>query len=78
MKSNLRQNVYLPGIDKDAENHCKTCFGCQLVSSPNRPEEITRAELPNGPWKHLTIDWLGPLNSKDHNLGSCGLLLAIY
>ena len=68
MKQNLRQHVYWPNIDKDVEKHCKTCYGCQLVSMPSKPEEMTRTELPNAPWQFLAIDWLGPLDSKDYIL----------
>ena len=31
MKSRLRSKVWWPGIDKQIEMHCKSCYGCQLV-----------------------------------------------
>ena len=34
MKQRLRSKVWWPGIDREAEKFCKTCHGCQLVSSP--------------------------------------------
>ena len=48
-------------MEKDAEKHCKTCYGCQLVSRPSPPEPIRSTALPTGPWRDLAIDLLGPL-----------------
>ena len=61
MKRRLRTVVYWPGMDKEIENICKTCFGCQMVSQPSKPEPMMRTELPSGPWEHLSGDLLGPL-----------------
>ena len=44
MKHNLRTKVWWPGIDKDAEKFCKSCYGCQLVSNPLRPEPMIRTQ----------------------------------
>ena len=48
-------------MEKDAEKHCKTCYGCQLVSRPTPPGPIRTTPLPSGPWRHLAVDLLGPL-----------------
>ena len=32
MKKVLRTKVWWPGIDKDVEKFCKSCYGCHLVS----------------------------------------------
>ena len=50
MKQRLRSKVWWPGIDRQAERFCKTCHGCQLVSSPVNPEPIKSTPLPRGPW----------------------------
>ena len=63
MKQRLRSKVWWPGIDREAEKFCKTCHGCQLVSSPANPERIKSTPLPSGPWQHLAINLLGPLPS---------------
>ena len=63
MKQRLRSKVWWPGIDREAEKFCKTCHGCQLVSSPANPEPIKSTPLPSGPWQDLAIDLLGPLPS---------------
>ena len=65
MKQRLQSKVWWPGIDKEAERFCKTCFGCQLVSSPSHPEPIKSTPLPQGPWQDLALDLLGPLPSGD-------------
>ena len=65
MKQRLRSKVWWPGIDRQAERFCKTCHGCQLVSSPVNPEPIRSTPLPRGPWQDLAIDLLGPLPSGD-------------
>lgn len=48
-------------MEKDAEKHCKTCYGCQLVTRPSSPEPIRTTTLPTGPWRDLAVDLLGPL-----------------
>ena len=63
MKQRLRSKVWWPGIDREAEKFCKTCHGCQLVSSPANPEPIKSTPLPSGLWQHLAVDLLGPLPS---------------
>ena len=65
MKQRLRSKEWWPGIDREAERFCKTCHGCQLVSSPSKPESIKSTPLPSGPWQDLAIDLLGPLPSGD-------------
>ena len=65
MKQRLQSKVWWPGVDKEAEKFCKTCFGCQLVSSPAHPEPIKSTPLPQGPWQDFALDLLGPLPSGD-------------
>ena len=48
-------------MEKDAEKHCKTCYGCQLVSRPIPPEPIRSTALPTGPCRDLAINLLGAL-----------------
>ena len=65
MKQCLRYKVWWLGIDRNSENICRECYGCQLVAQPTRPEPIKRTEFPNAPWQHLACDLLGPLPSAD-------------
>lgn len=60
-KQHLRTKVWWPGVDKAAERHCKLCHGCQIVARPDPPEPLKPTPLPNGPWRDVAIDLLGPL-----------------
>ena len=57
-KQKLRSKVWWPGMERDADKNCKTCYGCQLVSCPTPPEPIRTTTLPTGPWRDLAIDLL--------------------
>ena len=46
MKQSLRTRVWWPGMDQHAQDICKSCYGCQLVSKPSQPEPMTPMELP--------------------------------
>ena len=48
-------------MDKQAEQRCKTCIGCQAVSLPSAPPPVKSTPLPEAPWEHLATDLLGPL-----------------
>ncbi|XP_062698772.1 uncharacterized protein K02A2.6-like isoform X1 [Aedes albopictus] len=61
MKRRLRDRVWWPGMDRDTEKRVRTCEGCRLVSMPNKPEPMSRREMPAKPWIELAIDFLGPL-----------------
>ncbi|KAJ8372789.1 hypothetical protein AAFF_G00277320 [Aldrovandia affinis] len=50
-------------MDRAAEKHCKECHGCQIVSRPDPPELLRPTPLPDGPWRDLAVDLLGPLPS---------------
>ncbi|KAJ8410529.1 hypothetical protein AAFF_G00194330 [Aldrovandia affinis] len=62
-KQHLRTKVWWPGMDRAAEKHCKECHGCQIVSRPDPPELLRPTPLPDGPWRDLAVDLLGPLPS---------------
>ncbi|KAJ8366663.1 hypothetical protein AAFF_G00345590 [Aldrovandia affinis] len=59
-KQHLRTKVWWPGMDRAAEKHCKECHGCQIVSRPDPPELLRPTPLPDGPWRDLAVDLLGP------------------
>ena len=60
-KQRLRTKVWWAGIDKQVENRCKTCHGCQLVGLPIPPEPLRHTEFPSQPWIDLAADLMGPL-----------------
>ena len=59
-KQRLRTKVWWAGIDKQVENRCKTCHGCQLVGLPT--------EFPSQPWIDLAVDLMRPLPSGEYVL----------
>lgn len=62
-KQHLRTKVWWPGIDRAAEKHCRACHGCQIVAKPDPPEPLRPTPLPDGPWRDVAVDILGPLPS---------------
>ena len=67
-KQRLRTKVWWPGIDRQAEQRCRTCHGCQLVGKPLPPEPLKRTDLPAQPWQDLAADLLGPLPTGEYLL----------
>lgn len=67
MKRRLRQKVWWPSVDKQAEECVKRCKECTLVSSLGPPEPLKRTRMPDKPWNDIAIDFMGPLPSS-HNL----------
>lgn len=65
MKQRLRAKVWWPKIDAEAEAYVKKCHECTMVAAPQPPEPMKRKQLPEGPWKDIAIDFLGPLPSGD-------------
>ena len=62
-KQNLRSKVWWPAMDKAEEKFCKSCHECQLVAHPDPTKPLTSTTFPEGPWKDLAVDLLGPLPS---------------
>lgn len=48
-------------MDKDTERHVRSCYRCQLVMRPDKPEPLRMTQLPETPWQDLATDILGPL-----------------
>ena len=65
-KQSLRSKVWWPGMDAEAENIVKTCRPCQLVTPAYHDEPIQSTSLPDGPWKELAADFMGPLPNGDY------------
>lgn len=77
MKRNLRSKVWWPGMDKDVEKECRTCYECQLVSIPAKPEPMHRTQLPSAPWEHLAAVFFGSITFGRFVVCSCWLLFPI-
>lgn len=67
-KQRLREKVWWPSIDRDAEHLVRNCHACQLVGSKPKPEPVTRTPLPDGPWQELGIDLCGPFPTGENLL----------
>ncbi|XP_033109336.1 uncharacterized protein K02A2.6-like [Anneissia japonica] len=55
-------------MDKDVEEFVKKCPGCQLVGQAEPPEPLMSTELPDGLWRSVGVDFLGPLPTGDYIL----------
>ena len=60
-KQRVRSKVWWPGIDREVEQRCKVCHGCQIVSGKPCPEPMKRTVLSEEPWQDVAADLLGPL-----------------
>ncbi|PFX17850.1 Transposon Ty3-G Gag-Pol polyprotein [Stylophora pistillata] len=67
-KQRLRTKVWWAGIDKQVENRCNTCHGCQLVGLPTPPEPLRHTQFPSQPWIDLAADLVAPLPSGEYVL----------
>lgn len=63
MKRRLRQKVWWPLMDKHVEGTVKQCKQCILVSSLGPPEPVKSTRMPEKPWVHIAVDFMGPLPS---------------
>lgn len=68
MKSRLRDKCWWPNMDKQIIKTCETCEGCRLVHSADPPAPMSRRSMPDKPWIHLAIDFLGPMPSGEYIL----------
>ena len=65
-KNLLRESVWFPRLDRLVEEEIGSCTLCQAAtyhSLPRPPLEMT--ELPQGPWKNISADFVGPFPSGD-------------
>jgi len=53
--------MWWPGMDKDVENLCKVCHGCQVTSGCDPPDPMSHVLPPGAPWQDCSTDLLGPL-----------------
>ena len=50
-------------MDKDVEQLCKVCHGCEVTSRYDPPEPMSRVLPPSAPWQDCSADLLGPLKT---------------
>ena len=59
-KQLLRQKVWWPGMDTEAETLIKACVPCQSIMPPSTPEPLYPLRMPSKPWQSIHIDLCGP------------------
>jgi len=59
-KQLLRQKVWWPGMDTEAETLIKACIPCQSTMPPPSPEPLHPSTMPSKPWQSIHIDLCGP------------------
>ena len=57
-KYRFRSKVWWPGMDKDVDNLCKVCHGCQVTSSCDPPDPKSRVLPPSAPWQECSANLL--------------------
>ena len=59
-KQLLRQKVWWPGMDTEAETLIKACIPCQSTMPPLPPEPLHPSTMPSKPWQSIHVDLCGP------------------
>jgi len=66
-KSYIRSKVWFPNLNAEIETAIRGCMACQANTPNDRPREpLKMSEMPSGPWKNLSADFCGPLESGDY------------
>ena len=60
VKQHLRQRVWWPGIDIQAERLVRECLGCQVVGPKPSHEPLQMSEPPKQVWHTIHVDYCGP------------------
>ena len=66
----IKRNYWWPGIKNNIKKYIQGCFKCQQnkVQHMKKARELHLLKIPEGPWKEISIDVIGPLpksNEKD-------------
>ena len=64
-KRNIKQSFWWPGIDCEVDKFVRGCNICANSDKSAKPctVPLTLVELPQGPWRKLAIDFIGPMSS---------------
>jgi hypothetical protein len=57
----LREKIWFPRIDQQAEEIIKHCLPCQAANPESKLEPLKMSPLPLGPWQNVAADFYGPL-----------------
>ena len=63
----IKRNYWWPEIKNNVENYVQGCFKCQQnkVQYMKKAGELHHLKIPEGPWKDISIDIIGPLPKSD-------------
>ena len=64
-KQPQRAHVWFPGMDSQCDNFESTCIYCQSNTPDAHREPLKMTELPEGPWRKVSVDFCGPLANGD-------------
>jgi len=59
----LKRTYWRPGLKEDVKKYVQGCFKCQQnkVQHQKKAGELHPLEIPQGPWREISIDIIGPL-----------------
>ncbi|CAB3992629.1 Retrovirus-related Pol poly from transposon [Paramuricea clavata] len=57
----LREKIWFPRIDQQAEEMIKYCLPCQAANPESKLELLKMSPLPLGPWQNVAADFYDPL-----------------
>ena len=66
VKQHLRQRVWWPGMDLEAERYVRECLGCQIVGPKPPPEPLRMTDPPRQVWHTIHVDYCGPFPSGEY------------
>lgn len=64
-KQLLRAHVWFPGMDTQCDKFVSTCIYCQSNTPDVHREPLKMTELPERPWRKVSVDFCGPLANGD-------------
>lgn len=67
-KALLREKVWFPGIDRQAEAMVRNCLACQATTPDTHTEPLQMSDLPDTVWQDVSADFYGPLPTGEHLL----------
>ena len=66
VKQHLRQRVWWPGMDLEAERYVRECLGCQIVGPKPPPEPLRMTDPPRQVWHTIHVDYCGPFPTGEY------------
>ncbi|KAG7479351.1 Retrovirus-related Pol poly from transposon [Solea senegalensis] len=65
-KALLREKVWFPNIDRQAEAMVRNCLACQANTPETHNEPLQMSDLPDTVWQDVSADFYGPLPTGEH------------